>query len=55
VGRAGYTIPNNVENIEFVYHDATFVIALETVGMYDRLIDNGFDEEHNAILVDLKA
>ena len=55
VGQAGYTIPNNVENIEFVDHDAKFVIALETGGMYDRLIENGFDEEHNAILVHLKG
>jgi len=55
VGQAGYTIPNNVENIEFVDHDAKFVIAIETGGMYDRLIENGFDEEHNAILVHLKG
>jgi DNA topoisomerase-6 subunit A len=55
VGQAGYTIPNNVENIELVDHDAKFVIAIETGGMYDRLIENGFDEEHNAILVHLKG
>ena len=55
VGQAGYTIPNNVENIEFVDHDAKFVIAIETGGMYDRLIENGFDEEFNAILVHLKG
>ena len=55
MGQAGYTIPNNVENIGFVDHDAMFVIALETGGMYDRLIENGFDEEHNAIRVHLEA
>jgi len=55
VGQAGYTIPNSVENSGFVDHDAKFVIALETGGMYDRLIENGFDEEHNAILVHLEA
>jgi len=44
-----------VENIESVDHDAKFVIAIETGGMYDRLIENGFDEEHNAILVHLKG
>jgi len=27
-GQAGYTIPNNAENIEFVDRDAMFVIAL---------------------------
>jgi DNA topoisomerase-6 subunit A len=55
VGAAGYSIPNNVENIEFVDHDAKFVIALETGGMYDRLIENGFDEEFKAILIHLKG
>jgi DNA topoisomerase-6 subunit A len=55
VGTAGYSIPNNVETIEFVEHDAKFVIALETGGMYDRLIENGFDEEFGAILVHLKG
>ena len=55
-GRPGIPFPNNVENIEFVDHDAKFVIALETGGMFsDRLIENGFDEEHNAILVHLKG
>ncbi|HEX3000927.1 MAG TPA: DNA topoisomerase VI, partial [Methanoregula sp.] len=38
-----------------VDHDAKFVIAIETGGMYDRLIENGFDEEHNAVLVHLKG
>jgi DNA topoisomerase-6 subunit A len=55
VGEAGYAIPNNVEQIEFLEHDARFVIALETGGMFDRLIENGFDEEYNAILVHLKG
>lgn len=55
VGEAGYSIPNNVENIEFLDHDAKFVIALETGGMYDRLIENGFDEDYGAIVVHLKG
>ena len=55
VGAAGYSIPNNVESIEFVDHDAKFVIAMETGGMYDRLIENGFDEEYSAILLHLKG
>ena len=55
VGEAGYQIPYNVENIEFLDHDAKFIIAIETGGMQDRLIENGFDEEYNAILVHLKG
>jgi len=55
VGEGGYQIPYNVENIEFIDHDAKFVIALETGGMHDRLIENGFDEKFDSILVHLKG
>jgi len=55
VGEAGYQIPTNVENIELLEHDARFVIAIETGGMYARLIENGFDGDHHAILVHLKG
>jgi DNA topoisomerase-6 subunit A len=55
VGEAGYPIPNNVDNLEFVDHDAKFVIAIETGGMYARLMENGFDEDYGAILVHLKG
>jgi DNA topoisomerase-6 subunit A len=55
VGEAGYPIPNNVDSLDFVDHDAKFVIAIETGGMYARLMENGFDEEYGAILVHLKG
>jgi DNA topoisomerase-6 subunit A len=55
VGEAGYPIPNNVDTIEFLGHDAKFVIAVETGGMYARLMENGFDEEYDAVLVHLKG
>ncbi|WP_209628577.1 DNA topoisomerase IV subunit A [Methanofollis sp. W23] len=55
VGETGYQIPNNVDALEFVDHDANFVIALETGGMYARLIENGFDEKYGAALVHLKG
>lgn len=55
VGEAGYAIPNNVEGLELVDHDAKMVIAIETGGMYARLQENGFDEEFGAILVHLKG
>ena len=55
IGEGGYQIPFNVENIEFLKHDATMIIAVETGGMYARLIENGFDEKYNAILVHLKG
>ena len=57
IGDAGYTIPYNVERdkVRFVDHDAKFVLALETGGMFDRLVENGFDEDAKCILVHLKG
>jgi DNA topoisomerase-6 subunit A len=55
VGESGYQIPFNVDNVRFKDHDAKLVVAIETGGMYARLIENGFDEEYDAILVHLKG
>lgn len=55
VGEAGYQIPTNVDNIEFIECDADFVIAIETGGMRDRLVENGFDEDYKALIVHLKG
>ncbi|UWG48192.1 DNA topoisomerase VI, subunit A [Halanaeroarchaeum sp. HSR-CO] len=55
VGEGGYQIPNNPDTIDFLDHDADFVLAVETGGMRDRLVENGFDDEYNAILVHLKG
>jgi len=48
VGDAGYTIPYNVEKEKVV-------LAIETGGMFDRLVENGFDEDAKCILVHLKG
>lgn len=55
VGEGGYQIPNNPDMIEFLDHDAQFVLAVETGGMRDRLVENGFDEAFDAIIVHLKG
>jgi len=57
VGDAGYTIPYNVEKekVKFVSADAKFVLAIETGGMFDRLVENGFDEDGKCVLVHLKG
>jgi DNA topoisomerase-6 subunit A len=55
VGEGGYQIPYNVDNLDFVEHDAKFIIAIETGGMRDRLIENGFDTDYDAIIVHLKG
>ncbi|MFB6133782.1 MAG: DNA topoisomerase IV subunit A [Halanaeroarchaeum sp.] len=55
VGEGGYQIPNNPDTIEFLDNDADFVLAVETGGMRDRLVENGFDDEYNVIVVHLKG
>jgi DNA topoisomerase-6 subunit A len=55
VGEGGYQIPNNPDQIEFLDCDAEFVLAVETGGMRDRLVENGFDDEYNAVIVHLKG
>ncbi|MFC3959966.1 DNA topoisomerase IV subunit A [Halovivax cerinus] len=53
VGQGGYQIPNNPDTIEFLENDAEFVLAVETGGMRDRLVENGFDDEFDCIVVHL--
>lgn len=53
VGQGGYQIPNNPDTIEFLDNDAEFVLCVETGGMRDRLVENGFDEAHDALIVHL--
>ncbi|WP_247009083.1 DNA topoisomerase IV subunit A [Halorientalis litorea] len=55
VGEGGYQIPNDPDTIEFLDNDADFVLCVETGGMRDRLVENGFDEEYNALIVHLKG
>ena len=55
VGEGGYQIPNNPDTIDFLDHDIDFVLAVETGGMRDRLIENGFDDEYNTLVVHLKG
>jgi len=57
VGDSGYGVPYNVEaeKIELVEHDIDFIMAIETGGMFDRLVENGFDEDYRAGLLHLKG
>ena len=55
VGEGGYQIPNNPDTVEFLETDAEFVMCVETGGMRDRLVENGFDEEYGALIVHLKG
>ncbi len=57
VGDSGYSIPYNVEKekLKFKETNAKIIMAVETGGMFDRLVENGFDEKRNTILVHLKG
>jgi len=57
VGDSGYGIPFNVEKekVEIKSGNAKFIVAIETGGMFDRLVENGFDEKYGALLVHLKG
>ncbi len=57
VGDSGYLIPYYVEKdkLKFKDVDADFIIGIETGGMFDRLVENGFDEKARAILVHVKG
>ena len=57
VGDTGYHIPYNVEPDRLSFKDvkADFVVAIETGGMFARLVENGFDTKHNCALVHLKG
>jgi DNA topoisomerase-6 subunit A len=55
VGEGGYQIPNNPDTIDFLDHDIDFVLCVETGGMRDRLVENGFDEAYNCLVVHLKG
>lgn len=57
VGDGGYGIPYSVEEdkLRIKNVNAKFVLAIETGGMFDRLVENGFDESSECLLVHLKG
>jgi DNA topoisomerase-6 subunit A len=54
-GRAGYTIPPAIDDVEFVRCKAKRVIAVETMGMYHRLVQERAWKDFNALIVGLKG
>jgi DNA topoisomerase-6 subunit A len=54
-GRAGYTIPPNIDDVEFLKCKAKRVIAIETMGMYHRLVQEEAWKKFNALIVGLKG
>lgn len=54
-GRAGYTIPPTMSDVEFLECGAERVLAVETMGMYHRLVQENAWETYNSLVVALKG
>lgn len=54
-GRAGYTIPPTIDEVEFLRCRAKRVIAVETMGMYHRLVQEEAWKKFDALIVGLKG
>lgn len=58
VAETGFGVPYNVDDGYFKISDtkdSKFVMAIETGGMYARLVENGFPEKYGCILVHLSG
>jgi DNA topoisomerase-6 subunit A len=54
-GRSGYTIPPTIDDVEFKRCRAKRVIAVETMGMYHRLVQEKAWKKFDALIVGLKG
>ncbi len=54
-GRAGYTIPPTIDDVEFVKCKAKRIIAIETMGMYHRFVQEEAWKKFDALIVGLKG
>ena len=52
MGSGGYSIPSSVEHLKFETK-ADFILAIETDGMYERLVRHAFWKKFNCILISL--
>mgnify|MGYP002762143849 CR=1 FL=1 len=51
MGTSGLAIPSIVDHYEFVEHDADFILLVETSAMVNRLVEEDFHKEQNAIII----
>ena len=51
MGTSGLAIPSIVDHFEFEEVNADFVLVVETSAMVNRLVEEDFHSEHNAILI----
>lgn len=51
LGRGGWSITSNVEDIEIIDISADFLLVIETDAMYERLVEEKFYKKNNALLI----
>lgn len=54
-GKSGYTISPTIDEVEFVDHDVERVIAVETMGMFHRLVQEEAYKKFDCLIVGLKG
>ncbi|MFH1072294.1 MAG: DNA topoisomerase IV subunit A [Nanoarchaeota archaeon] len=51
-GSGAYSIPSSVEELKFETK-AKFILAIETAGMFQRLVKHGYDKKNSCILISM--
>lgn len=54
-GKSGYTISPTIDDVKFLDHDVERVIAVETMGMFHRLVQEKAFDKFNTLIVGLKG
>lgn len=55
LGKSGYTIPPTIDDVEFVDSNVERIIAVETMGMYHRMVQEKAYDRFNTLIVGLKG
>ena len=55
VGKSGYTISPTIDQVEFLDHNVDKVLAVETMGMFHRLVQENAHKRFNTLIVGLKG
>ena len=55
MGKSGYTISPTIDEVELVDHDVQIVIAVETMGMFHRMVQEKAYNKFNTLIVGLKG
>ena len=54
-GKSGYTISPTIDQVEFLDHNVDRVIAVETMGMFHRMVQEKAYDRFNTLIVGLKG